>query len=377
MAEMPVKQNTDDEIDLFDLVDDVVDKWYWLVGTLFLGVVLAALYAFTAVPVFKTQAVITKSSPSDLLPFSQPALQTSIKLVRSEDNKSGAEVQISDEAVFEISNITAFSGARAVLRSVASRRAFYEELLSVVDSETRTLLYNESLTEEQNLSRFLARFSFIDPSGKNNQDIYVQVAFELAADPMAARDILNSYVDFSLNLYNAQVKSELERKVDAELKLNRGWADNFRTIYESEKLRRIALLEEAAAVATSIGQEKPFYNTNDVVVSSEPPLYMMGQQALQKEAEQLRTRAESGREDLFIEGLPVIESYIASLESVSIDWDSVQMVEIDQPALLPIKAVKPKKLLIVALGGVGGFMLGLLAALLAAASGRHKRRSER
>jgi len=125
MAEMPVKQNTDDEIDLFDLVDDVVDKWYWLVGTLFLGVVLAALYAFTAVPVFKTQAVITKSSPSDLLPFSQPALQTSIKLVRSEDNKSGAEVQISDEAVFEISNITAFSGARAVLRSVASRRAFY------------------------------------------------------------------------------------------------------------------------------------------------------------------------------------------------------------------------------------------------------------
>jgi len=238
-------------------------------------------------------------------------------------------------------------------------------------------LYNESLTEEQNLSRFLARFSFIDPSGKNNQDIYVQVAFELAADPMAARDILNSYVDFSLNLYNAQVKSELERKVDAELKLNRGWADNFRTIYESEKLRRIALLEEAAAVATSIGQEKPFYNTNDVVVSSEPPLYMMGQQALQKEAEQLRTRAESGREDLFIEGLPVIESYIASLESVSIDWDSVQMVEIDQPALLPIKAVKPKKLLIVALGGVGGFMLGLLAALLAAASGRHKRRSER
>ncbi|MEK9713450.1 MAG: Wzz/FepE/Etk N-terminal domain-containing protein [Thalassolituus sp.] len=377
MAEMPVKQNADEEIDLFDLVDDVVDKWYWLVGALVAGVVVAALYAFIAVPVYKTQAVVTQSSSSGLLPFSQPALQTSITLVRSEGKTSGAEVQISDEAVFEISNATAFAGARAVLRSVAARRAFYQELLAVVDSDIRTLLYNETLTEEQNFSEFLRRFGFTDPGAKGNQDIYIEVAFELAADPVAARDILNSYVEFSLNLYTEQVKSELERKVDAQLKLNRGWADNFRIIYESEKVRRIALLEEAAAVAGSIGQDKPFYNTNDVVVSSEPPLYMMGQRALQKEADQLRARAENGREDLFIEGLPVIESYIESLESLSIDWDSVQMVEIDQPALLPIKAVKPKKALIIALGGVGGLMLGVLAALLAAASGRHKRRSER
>ncbi|MEK9767151.1 MAG: Wzz/FepE/Etk N-terminal domain-containing protein, partial [Thalassolituus sp.] len=207
---MPVKQNADEEIDLFDLVDDVVDKWYWLVGALVAGVVVAALYAFIAVPVYKTQAVVTQSSSSGLLPFSQPALQTSITLVRSEGKTSGAEVQISDEAVFEISNATAFAGARAVLRSVAARRAFYQELLAVVDSDIRTLLYNETLTEEQNFSEFLRRFGFTDPGAKGNQDIYIEVAFELAADPVAARDILNSYVEFSLNLYTEQVKSELE-----------------------------------------------------------------------------------------------------------------------------------------------------------------------
>ena len=35
-----------DEIDLFDLIDDIKDKWYWLVGTVLVTVVLAGLYAF-------------------------------------------------------------------------------------------------------------------------------------------------------------------------------------------------------------------------------------------------------------------------------------------------------------------------------------------
>jgi len=377
MAEMPVKQNADDEIDLFDLVDDIVDKWYWLVGALVVGVVLAALYAFIATPVYRTQAILTEVSPSELLPFNQPALQTRIKLQSSSDSSNGSVVEIVDEAVFQLATADAFKGARSVVRSVSARKAFYQELLSVADDGVISIIYSDRYTDEQNLARFLDQFSFQDPSGKEKQDLYLTISFELDEDPEAARDILNSYINFAINLYEGQVRSELERKVDAQLKLNRSWAENFRTVYESEKSRRIALLEEAAVVAASIGQDKPFYNTNDVVVSSEPPLYMMGSLALKTEAQQLKARSENGREDLFIEGLPVIESYIDSLDAVAISWDSVALVEVDQPALLPIKAAKPRKALVVVLGGIGGLMLGTLAALLAAASGRHKRRAER
>ena len=59
------------------------------------------------------------------------------------------------------------------------------------------------------------------------------------------------------------------------------------------------------------------------------------------------------------------------------DWDSVNFALIDQPALLPLKPIKPRKALIVAMGGVGGFMFGLLAALLAAASARHLHRDRK
>ena len=173
------------------------------------------------------------------------------------------------------------------------------------------------------------------------------------------------------------MKSEFDRKVRAELELYRTWADNFRRVYDSEKARQIAHLEEAAQIASSIGQIKPFYNSNDVIVSSEPPLYMMGELALRKEAEQLRKRSDSESEDIFVSGLSVIKNYITTLESIRVDWSEVELVELDQPALLPLKPAKPRKLLVVALGAVGGTMFGLLAALIAAASARHLRRNER
>ncbi|MNW01392.1 hypothetical protein D3C71_1970210 [compost metagenome] len=40
------------------------------------------------------------------------------------------------------------------------------------------------------------------------------------------------------------------------------------------------------------------------------------------------------------------------------------MVRLDQQALEPLSAVKPKKALIIGLGGIAGLMLGIFAALL-------------
>jgi len=377
MAEMPVKQNTDDEIDLFDLVDDVADKWYWLLGCFVLGVVVAVIYVVVAVPGYRTSSVITEVSPADLLPFNQPVLQTSIKLVNAAEDEAGSRVQVSDEPVFEIDQEAAFKGARGVVRSASARKAFYQELLVVADDSLRELIFSEDFTEEQNLSRFLEKFGFEDPADDSHQDVYLIVTFDLDSDPAAARDILNSYVQFALDLHRARVRSELDRKVDAHLRLNRSWADNFRFLYESEKLRRIALLEEAAEIAVNIGQEKPFFNTNDIIISSEPPLFMMGSRALNTEAAQLKARSETKTEDLFVVGLPVIEAYISSLESVSLNWESVKFAEVDQPALLPLKPVKPKKFLVVVFGAISGGLIGLITALIAAASSRHLRRSER
>ncbi|GAA6145719.1 Wzz/FepE/Etk N-terminal domain-containing protein [Thalassolituus maritimus] len=379
MAEQPVSVSHDDDIDIFDLVDDIKDKWYWMLGTMVAGVLLAFVYAFTATPEFKTDAIITDVSPSELLPFNQPVLMSTLALSASAggDSDTGSPVIMTDAAVFELDPESAFLGARSVLRSSSVRRSFYSDLLLRGDERTTSLLFEEKLTEEQNLVKFLDRFAFGDASGKETLDTYLKVSFSLSEDAELARNILNEYLAYAITEYQARVRNEFERKLQAQIELNETRAANFRTQYETEKARRIAMLEEAASVAASINQSKPFYNTNDVVVSSEPPLYMMGEVALKREAEQLKARSSRESEDIFIDGLPLITGYLDSLKAVKVDWESVQLVEVDQPALLPLKPAKPRKLLVIALGGVGGVMMGVLAALLAAASSRHLRRSER
>jgi chain length determinant protein (polysaccharide antigen chain regulator) len=377
MTEKVIESRQDDEIDLFDLIDDIRDKWYLVLGYFFVGVVLAVVYALNASPLYKTELVLRDAPASDLLTFNQPALRTTLQLVSSEKkDESGDPVELSNEPVFELSSDAAFMGVRAVVRSATARKAFYQTILSSESSEIKALLYNDELTEEQNLAKFLELFSFADSNSKTDQDIFLEVNFELK-DAELARDLLNDYVDFALLRYENQIRQELGRKVQSQLQLNQSWASSFRDAYESEKARRIALLDEAAAVAVSIGQTKPFYNTNDVVVSSEPPLYMMGELALKREAEQLKQRSNKASEDVFIEGMSAIRGSISTLENMKVDWESVNFALIDQPALLPIKPIKPRKVLIVALGGVGGFMFGLLAALLAAASARHLHRDRK
>jgi len=99
---------------------------------------------------------------------------------------------------------------------------------------------------------------------------------------------------------------------------------------------------------------------------------MMGRKALLSEVEQLKNRSIEGGEDIYIKGLPELLWNISLLETLSIDWDAVRYVQLDQGAILPLRPIKPRKILVVALGGVAGFMAGIMFALLAAANVRRK-----
>ena len=84
MTEKVIESRQDDEIDLFDLVDDIREKWYLVLGYFFVGVVLAVVYALNASPLYKTELVLRDAPASDLLTFNQPALRTTLQLVSSE-----------------------------------------------------------------------------------------------------------------------------------------------------------------------------------------------------------------------------------------------------------------------------------------------------
>ncbi|WP_207885904.1 Wzz/FepE/Etk N-terminal domain-containing protein [Pseudomonas sp. 30_B] len=81
-----------------------------------------------------------------------------------------------------------------------------------------------------------------------------------------------------------------------------------------------------------------------------------------REVEVLRDRA---NEELFLANLAALTEQRARLEHMKVDFSKLQLVQLDQSATTPSAPVRPRKLLIMALGLIIGAALGVGAALVA------------
>ncbi len=184
--------------------------------------------------------------------------------------------------------------------------------------------------------------------------------------------------------------------------------DELAAIREELKLRRehrIQQLNEAISIAESLGIKKPtspYAMSNgepgasvvrtDITIQ-EVPLYFMGSEALSAERAALQAREtddfaepriaeiekelamlennpeveilkQRQQEDLYLQELASWREEAARLRGITVDTEHLQLVRLDQPALEPLSPVKPRKLMIVALGLVLGSMLGVFIALV-------------
>ncbi|PZW43398.1 Wzz/FepE/Etk N-terminal domain-containing protein [Pseudomonas sp. URMO17WK12:I2] len=171
---------------------------------------------------------------------------------------------------------------------------------------------------------------------------------------------------------------------------------------------RIAQLNEAIIIAKSLGIEKP--STPSTLADSAPvtgsgnvirtevnnqqiPLYFMGTEALEAERNALQKRRsdeftepriakiqadlrllEQNREvellkqradeDVYIENYAKWSQEAAELKGLNLNLSALQLVTIDRQAIYPRTAIKPRLTLVLALGVMAGFMLGLFTALM-------------
>tara|TARA_B100001109_G_scaffold167044_1_gene136098 strand:+ start:53536 stop:54606 length:1071 start_codon:yes stop_codon:yes gene_type:complete len=338
-----------DEIDLFDLIDDIKAKWYWVIGTVIVAIVLALGYLLKASPVYETEVVYKSVMPADLLQLNQPRLKDIL----------GNNIALSPEAAFQLVRTKAMAGS--VIRS------FYRELINSDNEQLKALIYNPDISEEQNYSLFAERLKYSD---SKDSDLFLKLSFQLE-DQVLSAEVLNRFSEYLLQRNREEVIHSVELTIDAQLDEWELKAEQMRTAYQADKQRRLLQLQEAVAIARTINQQKPLYSGERVLVSNAPPLYMMGAKALSAEVAELRARSE-GNEDLYINGLPELLWKSDTLKSTQIKWDQVRFAEVDQPAIVPLRAVKPRKTLILALAIVAGGMAGILFALLAAAQQRRR-----
>ena len=339
--------------------------------------------------------------------------------------------------IYALSPRQALAQVGAALESYENRLGYFREnqpLFSELAQPARTL--------EQTFEAFNDdAFKLLKPDAKQPETMTPFVGIELtypaSLDGVA---VVNGLVQYSIDAVRKQIKADLETLIDNRLsQLDKNMAAA-RAAYEASKEVRIAQLseadalkraqlndelsalrqqlrtrrnnrinqlDEAIAIATSLGIRKPTtpssLGASEVtgqgsvirteVNNQQIPLYFMGSDALEAERKALRARrsddftepriAQIARElkllehnrqievlesreneDLFLKDLAGWREEAARLRSLQFDAGSLKLVAIDQRAVEPRQPIKPKKALIVALALVLGGMLGVFVALV-------------
>ena len=345
--------SNDDEIDLFDLVDDIWSHKRWVFVGLFVTVLLAGLYLVKAVPIYQTEAVIKSATEKDLTEFSRPQLS----------------------GIYTIDVKQAFASAQSALMSTEYRREFYQ--LNLKQIKAIAGAYNDKITLDQNFTNFSNDFS-VSASGTKDSESFVKVSLK-STDAEFASNLLNDFVEYALTRRLNDSYETMQAKVNGRVESLNYQAEIIREEYMSSKARRILELKEATKIASAVGQDNPVYRNMDLVGGQLPPLYMLGSKAINAEIQALESRDKMSKElprgeDQYIKGLPKILLEIDSLETLEIDLNKVNLASIDEVAVIPVGPIKPRKLLILALAIVAGLFIGLFMALIVAAYRKHKLR---
>ncbi|GAA6134326.1 hypothetical protein NBRC116188_11150 [Oceaniserpentilla sp. 4NH20-0058] len=350
--ELRVETGREDEIDLFDLWDDILQEKIWVILGFVSCVLFAVVYALTATPIYESKVVIKPASANSVVELNVPQL-------------SGIYSKTVEEA---------YADARSSLLSKENRRHFYEAFISEIKSING--LYNDELTLYQNFNEFDKLFSSKVSNSKKDVEEYLQVSLELP-DAEKVAQLLNAYAQFALAAKLMDVKDTLESKVRAQIDKYEYDAKQLREKYKGEQTRRNLMVSEAYTIAQAVGQDQPLFSKSEIVGTYEPPLYMFGTKALKAEEKAIKNREKLAKslpygEDHFINKLPELLFKIEQLKTLEINYAKVDLAVIDEQAVVPVSAIKPKKKLIVALAGVVGVFAGLMLALIMAAFKRHK-----
>jgi chain length determinant protein (polysaccharide antigen chain regulator) len=136
----------------------------------------------------------------------------------------------------------------------------------------------------------------------------------------------------------------------------------------------ISRLQEALRVAQSIGLEEPPIISGNVAAEVNATMdgqltYMRGTKALSAEIKNLQDRKS---DDPFIKNLRMLEIKKFFYEDLQIDPSSVSVYRQDGSIEIPDDPIKPKKMLCIGLGVIGGMLLGLLFGLVRYLWGRRR-----
>lgn len=407
-----MQHRVSDEIDLAALARSLWQQKLLIVLITAVVTLAAAAYAFLATAEYQVQSIVRPAVIKDLDELNRTGVY---KLTPAQAmRRVGAALESYDSRLeFFRSNQALFEALRQPNRSLEQTfERFNEKAFTMLQPDPK---------KTDNLSAYVG-IQLTYPEDVNGVALVnglVEHAFRLERERIAADlavVIQNRLNQLELQIsaarasYEATKESQIAKLLEADSLKRAELQDELKALRQQLKTRRdnrITQLDEAIRIAKSLGITKPTTPSalgegersgqgsviRTEVNNQQIPLYFMGTEALEAErnallqrrsddfteprvaqiAKELQLLANNRQvevlnkrenEDLFLKKLAAWREEAARLRSLNVDVSGLKLATIDQPATQPIKPVKPKKLLILALGVVLGGMLGLFVALL-------------
>lgn len=403
-----------DEIDLRELLASLWSERFLIVAVALLISATAAAYAFLARPYYEVRSVLHP-----------PVLKALDELNSTGVYSLDAETALKrvGAALASYTNRLAFFKAHEeqfafLLKTNQTFGQFFDDF----NLEAFKMLQPDPKKNE-GLSPYVG-ISFTYPEGVDGVRLTNDfVDFAIASERKKIEDDFATVVQNKLALVERRIEAERARYLSAKdaqvAKLLEADAleraqlqdelEALRNELRTRRDNRIAQLNEAIRIATALNIRKPTTPNamgengksaqgnmiRTEVNNREIPLYFMGVDALEAERDVLEKRRsddftspriaeiqkrlrllETNRqvellkqrkdkdEDLFLNDLDQLIGEAARLRNLKVDFSNLSLVKIDQLAIEPLKPVKPKRVLILALGALLGGMLGVFIALL-------------
>lgn len=349
----------DDEIDLFELVENLWQEKVLVLLVAFVVTAAAAFYAFLSPAVYQASVSIDVPLNSDLRSYTRacqlimPSNQTQAVVGLTPAQQTGSEQQLcaAPESVFK--------ELIATLASGQLRNDFFEQVYLPTLSAQQQQSPHSLLRSQMNQA-----LSVNGPPARSNSTAY-QVVVQLG-DPERAAELANSFVSMAKERAKAEVRQNIEAEIRHELETTESRLNSLRQIAQKEREDEITRLQEALTVAKMVGQEAPAHHAGKSIqevaeyIDRNQP-YLRGSRALQAQISVLEQRE---NEDAFIPGVRELEARLSTLKEVAIEDEQAKVARISSAAQPPHQPIKPKRMLIVAVGIVLGGMLGVFAALI-------------
>lgn len=407
-----IQQATSDEIDLAALIHSLWEqKWLVALVTLLVGLVAAA-YAFLVTPEYQVQSVLRPAALKDLDALNR----TGVYELTPEQamQRVGAALESYDSRLeFFRANQGLFEALRQPNRSLEQTfESFNREAFKMLQPDPK---------KSDNLSAYVG-IQLTYPADVNGvalvnglvDHVIQSERGRIAADLQTVIQNRLNQLDLKMAAaranYEANKEARIAKLLEADSLKRAQLQDELKALRQQLKARRnnrITQLDEAIRIAKALGIGKPTTPSalgeservaqgsviRTEVNNQQVPLYFMGSEALEAErnallqrrsddftepriaqiAKELQLLASNRQvevlkqrenEDLFLKDLAVWREEAARLRNLNFDVADLKLVSIDQIAVEPLKPIKPKKALVLALGLVLGGVLGLFIALL-------------